>query len=122
MGGHARRLNDIYALQVLAAGTLDVPGPTVPPGVVFARPSPNPARGAVSLRFTLPSAATVTLAIYDASGRRVRELGSGAQPAGDHVIAWDLRDEAGRAVGAGLYFARLRTEGHQLTQRILALR
>jgi len=115
-------LNDIYALQVLAAGTLDVPGPTAPPGVVFARPSPNPARGAVSLRFTLPSAATVTLAIYDASGRRVRELGSGAQPAGNHVIAWDLRDEAGRAVGAGLYFARLRTEGHQLTQRILALR
>ena len=62
-------LNDIYALQVLAAGTLDVPGPTAPPGVVFARPSPNPAHGAVSLRFTLPSAATVTTDSSSGTGR-----------------------------------------------------
>lgn len=115
-------LNDIYALQVLEAGALDVPGPTAAPTVVFARPSPNPAREAVNLRFTLPHAATVSLAIYDAGGRRVRELGSGERSAGNHVISWDLRDEGGRAVGAGLYFARLGTEERELTQRILALR
>jgi len=115
-------LNDIYALQVLQAGTLGVPGPPEPPGVAFARPSPNPARGAVSLRYTLPRDAMVSLAIFDVGGRRVRQLSSGAQTAGEHVIAWDLRDDAGRNVGGGLYFVQLRTDGLQLTQKLLTLR
>jgi len=115
-------LNDIYALQILAAATLGVPGPTTPPAIAFAPPSPNPARGPVRLRFTLPRDAATSLAIYDASGRQMRDLGSGTQTAGEHVIAWDLRDEIGRVVPAGLYFARLKTQGHELTQRILALR
>jgi len=114
--------NDIYALQVLAAGTLGVPGATAPPEVEFARPNPNPARGAVSLRFSLPHEATVSLAIYDAGGRRVRTLDAGGRSAGEHVISWDLRDEAGRPVGAGLYFARFESEGRRLTQKIMALR
>jgi len=114
--------NDIYALQVLAAATLGVPGETAPPGVEFARPSPNPARGTVSLKFSLPHDASVSLAIYDAGGRRVRTLDAGTRPAGEHVISWDLRDEAGHAVGAGLYFARFESDGRRLTQRIMALR
>ena len=115
-------LNDIYALQVLQAGTLGVPGPPEPAGVAFAQPSPNPARGAVSLRYTLPRDATASLAIFDVGGRRVRLLSSGTQTAGEHVIAWDQRDDAGRNVGGGLYFARFEAEGRRLTQKIMALK
>jgi len=114
-------LNDIYALQVLQAGTLGVPGPPEPAGVAFAPPSPNPARGEVSLRYTLPRDATASLAIFDVGGRRVRLLSSGTQTAGEHVIAWDLRDDAGRKVGGGLYFAQLRTDERELTQKLLTL-
>jgi flagellar hook assembly protein FlgD len=91
-------------------------------GLTLSRRGPSPARGPVALSFTLPHAAAVQLAIYDLSGRHVRELSSGVRTAGEHVISWDLHDEAGRAVGAGLYFAQLRTEGHQLTQKIPTLR
>src|SRR5204862_5407104 len=102
---------DIYAIQGLQAGTVDVsPPPLVPGAIAFARPSPNPARGALTLRFTLPREAAVRLIVFDVNGRRVRELASGAQPAGEHAIAWDLRDQSGRAVGTGLYFARLEAE------------
>jgi flagellar hook assembly protein FlgD len=108
-------------MQLVAVQTTGVPdGP--PAGIALAAPSPNPALGTVTLRFTLPHEQSVSLAIYDASGRRVRELASGARPAGQHSLAWDLHDETGHAVGAGLYFARLETGGRVVTQRFSALR
>jgi len=112
---------DIFALQVLAAGTVDVPGPP-PSETMFDRPSPNPALGLLTLRFSLARETLVRLAIYDATGRRVRGLASGAQPAGEHALAWDLRDERGHAVRAGLYFARLDAEGRSFTQRLVTLK
>jgi flagellar hook capping protein FlgD len=115
-------LHDIYALQVLAAGTVSVPGPTGPAEISFARPSPNPARMQVTLRFALPREARVRLVIHDAGGRRVRELASGAQPAGEHARVWDFRDDAGHVVGAGIYFARLETDGRSMTRKVATLK
>jgi hypothetical protein len=115
-------VDDIYALQVLEAGTVDVPPPSPPAEIAFARPRPNPARGAVTLRFSLPREARVSLVIYDAGGRQVRELSSGTRPAGEHTLVWDLNDDAGRVAGTGLYFARLEVEGQAFTQKLAALR
>ena len=89
------------------------------PGFTFAPPSPNPASGAVTLRFALPSAATVSLAIYDVAGRRVRMIALGKRPEGKHALAWDLRDEAGSVAGSGIYFARLEVEGRVLTHKLV---
>lgn len=114
---------DIYAMQVTeAVVTLDAPPGSAPAGVTFAPPRPNPARGSMTLRFSLPREAHVRLAIYDVSGRRVRGLVSGPQPAGEHALTWDMRDDDGRVVGAGLYFARLETEGRIVTTKLTRLR
>lgn len=112
---------DIYALQVLEAGTVDVED-SAPSGITFARPIPNPTRDALTLRFALPREAEVRLAIYDLTGRRVRDLASGARPAGEHAIAWDLRNDRGDPVRAGLYFARLDVERDALTRKLMTLR
>ena len=103
------------------SGTTEVEG-ALPAQLALARPQPNPASGATTLGFALPRAGRVELAIYDASGRRVRLLASGEHAAGEHVLAWDLRDEAGRPVGAGLYFVRLESAGSTLTRRLATLR
>jgi hypothetical protein len=60
--------------------------------------SPNPSAGPA--RISGPAGTRVT--IYDLSGRRVREavLDTGG------AWAWDGRDEAGRELGPGIYFAR----------------
>jgi hypothetical protein len=113
--------NDVFAMQVLAAGTVDVPAPASA-GITFAPPSPNPASGPFALRFALQRQAHVRLAIYDAAGRRVRELASGDRPAGEHALVWDLRDEGGREVGAGIYFARLELERLVLMRTLVTLR
>ncbi len=115
-------LHDIYALQVLEAAIVGVPDRTEQEGIALARPNPNPARGRIALHFDLPRESSVRLAIYDAGGRRVRELASGTQGPGAHSVSWDLRDEAGHAVAAGLYFAQLEAEGRVVVRRFSALK
>ncbi|MCA9752129.1 MAG: T9SS type A sorting domain-containing protein, partial [Gemmatimonadetes bacterium] len=75
---------------------------------------PNPVVAATTIRFALGSPSPVSLEIYDAGGRKLRTLldGEAMTSAATHVVPWDGRDAAGRAVGSGVYFYRVRT-GHE---------
>ena len=53
----------------------------------------------------------VSLALYDVLGRRVRQLWQGPLGAGTHRFTWDGRDEAGKAVAAGVYLYRVEVDG-----------
>jgi len=66
------------------------------------------AGGTTTLRFGLATAGRASLAFHDASGRRIRELVADTLEAGEHAIAWDGRDESGRAAAPGLDFRALR--------------
>jgi hypothetical protein len=112
--------SDVYAQNVPANNTLEVPGPAVTAAVMLSA-SPNPAPGRTTLAFRLPESGAGELAILDAAGRRVRSLARGAFSSGDHREAWDGRDEGGRAVAAGLYFAQLRVDGRTLVSRRVVL-
>jgi len=75
---------------------------------------PNPSRGETTLRFALGGAAReLRLEIFDAGGRRVQTLSRQGLPAGELNLVWNGRDEAGRALPAGLYFTRLTADGLQ---------
>lgn len=41
---------------------------------------------------------------------------------GEHEIAWDHRDDAGRTVSTGIYFARLEVDGRVLTRKLATLK
>lgn len=73
---------------------------------------PNPARGMASLEFHLAKAAEISLAIYDAGGRLVRELASGAWASGTHRVFWNGRDGSGGWVRSGTYFYKLTVNGN----------
>ncbi|MFN8588988.1 MAG: FlgD immunoglobulin-like domain containing protein [Candidatus Eisenbacteria bacterium] len=88
----------------------------------FAGASPNPARGATQLSFVLARDAHVLLAVHDVHGRRVATLASGRFAPGTHALRWDGRDDAGRAVAAGLYFARFEGDGVADSQRVVWMR
>lgn len=83
---------------------------------------PNPARGALRAEFTLPVAGDAEVAVFDAQGRRVATLSSGALAAGVHDLAWRGIGDDGAPVAAGLYFVRLRAGGVQATRRVALLR
>jgi hypothetical protein len=79
----------------------------VPFGAIEAAPSPF--AQSTSIRFELARAGRAAVSVYDARGRRVRRLWNGERPAGSQSVSWDGRDDAGRAVASGLYWARLET-------------
>ena len=68
---------------------------------------PNPFNPQTRIRFDLADRERVQLCIYEPSGRKVRTLLDAALPAGPHALAWDGRDDTGRAVASGVYFTRL---------------
>ncbi len=73
------------------------------------RAFPNPASGATTISFSLAEAAWTSAVIFDAAGQLVRALGAGQMRAGGNSLLWDGRDDAGRDVTSGVYFARVTT-------------
>jgi hypothetical protein len=102
------------------------PGPSPAPAVSFlGRPLPNPA--GVLARLSLGIAADeagarVTLRVLDLAGRQVRTLLDAALPAGRHTVSWDLRDEGGRAVPAGVYLVQAQAERFATSRRVVVVR
>jgi flagellar hook assembly protein FlgD len=88
-------------------------------GLELAAPCPNPSAAATRLDFTLPSASSAELSVFDAVGRRVATLVQGDLPAGRHSASWDGHAAGGGQVAAGLYFARLATQQGTVSRRIV---
>lgn len=84
-------------------------------------PAPNPFRAQCQIACVLPTAGEVELALYDVTGRRVRDLSTKKGLAGFNRFLWDGRNDAGRTVGAGIYFVRLQHAAGQRTARVVRL-
>ncbi|MFB3906816.1 MAG: FlgD immunoglobulin-like domain containing protein [Candidatus Eisenbacteria bacterium] len=86
-------------------------------------PAPHPFRGAsTSLRFDIPKAGKVELAVFDATGRRVRTLRDETMQAGRHSEVWDGRNDRGHPVASGVYLLHLRWQDREATRRLIRLR
>ena len=73
---------------------------------------PNPFNPAVVLPLELATdAVEVSLTVYDVLGRQVRQVWQGPLRAGSHRFVWDGRDEAGKAVAAGVYIYQVEVDG-----------
>ena len=92
-----------------------------PTQVALAMAGDNPARAGARLRFALPTAQRVQLTVHDLAGRLVATLADGEYSPGWHDASFS-RASDGSAPGAGVYFARLRVNGQQFTQRIILVR
>ena len=86
------------------AGTLPI-ARSADPRPVALRAIPNPFTGAVTIRVAAGSGIRGVASVHDASGRRLRSLGS--FPEGGAEVVWDGHDEAGAIVPAGVYFVRV---------------
>ncbi|MXW79073.1 MAG: hypothetical protein F4Z57_08845 [Gemmatimonadetes bacterium] len=66
----------------------------------------------------LTGPASVEVALWDLSGRRVRQVYAGRDDVGAYERMWDGRDESGRLVPPGLYLYRVSVEAdHQTVQQ-----
>ncbi len=64
---------------------------------------PNPFAGEVALQCFFPGSSPSPIGIYDLCGRFIRTLAPGSRTG---ALTWNGQDDQGRAVPAGVYFAR----------------
>lgn len=83
---------------------------------------PNPFNPSTTIRYQLPVAAQVTVALYNARGQRIRMLVNGRQPAGEHSVVWDGRDAQNQLVSSGIYVYTLQAENRRLSRKLILLR
>ena len=83
---------------------------------------PSPCRGSARIRLVLDRDGAVDASVYDAGGRHVRSLAAGPLGPGEHDFVWDGRDAGGAALGSGVYFVHVETEGRRLDRRVLLVR
>jgi hypothetical protein len=84
--------------------------------------APNPFRQLTTISFDLAASGPVELSVYSVDGRRVRDLLHADRDAGQYQAAWDGRDDGGRPVAAGIYYARLSTAQGRFTRAIVFIK
>ena len=83
--------------------------------------APNPAGLGSRIRFALRQSGYTQLTVFDVTGRRVARLVDGPLSAGPHQTQWNARDDAGRALGSGVYLYELAQGGNRLTRRMVLI-
>jgi hypothetical protein len=78
------------------------------PHSVYLTISPNPTISKCLLNFGIPKGERISLSIYNILGARVKTIIANSILEGGHYLYdWRARDERGRRVSSGIYFARL---------------
>lgn len=78
--------------------------------------TPTISRDAISIEFDLLHPDRISLSVYDAAGRSVRNLARGDFTAGRHSLVWSGRSER---VPAGVYFVRLQTKRSAHSEKVI---
>ena len=83
---------------------------------------PNPFLPQTTIRFRLDESSPVSVDIFDASGRVVRNLISGeSRGAGMHFVTWDGSDNLGDRLPGGVYFYQVRAGDDSQARKVLML-
>ena len=77
-------------------------------------PKPNPASGRVVIPFTLGNTTSISIALFDAAGRKVQSIFDGTREAGHHEIAFEAN-----SLPVGTYFCRMSSGAMSATQDLI---
>lgn len=83
---------------------------------------PNPFNSAVTLRYSCPGSASISLTIYDLRGRAIRSFSRSNPGGGSGAFTWDGTDLQGAPVASGIYLCRIHAMNQTLTDKIVLLK
>lgn len=78
---------------------------------------PNPFNPVTNIKFDLPRASQIKLAIYNSIGQKVAELFNGELSAGTYKYSWDAGTFA-----SGIYFYRIESDNFVATKKLVLLK
>lgn len=116
-----------FACDTLSLDTSGIgPGAAGSGAAVSIGARPNPFGANIGLTYFVPGAAgqnvSVSVVVYDVTGREIRRLVEGLDRTGLRGIAWDGRDAGGRLVPGGIYFVRLTADAAAATAKVVLTR
>ena len=93
--------------------------PSLPEVFAMDAPWPNPVRQRATVRVALPEASELVVEVFDALGRRVRQLEDGDRAAGWHELALDAD-----GLASGVYLVRMTVDADRFiaTRRLTVVR
>lgn len=131
LAGNAANNNDLNTGDYIYTFSADIPeadvsgldpfGSTTRSAIELAV-TPHPLRVDAVLHLALAVEVHVGIALVDPLGREIRRLAGGTYAAGAHEIVWDGRDDLGREVPAGVYYAVVTAAGFRQSERIVVVR
>ena len=83
---------------------------------------PNPFNPSTTISFDLPSKSSVTLSIFNITGRKVATIVERQLPAGHHKFEWNGLDYSGHETASGIYFYKLESENFRAVKKMILLR
>lgn len=83
---------------------------------------PNPFNPSTTIAFSTPVSSVVNIELYNIRGQKVRNLHQGTLGSGSHKLVWDGKDDHGRTVGSGVYFARINADKHKQTVKMVLMK
>jgi len=104
-------LNRTYSTDVESGGEAR------PRDYLLTRNYPNPFNACATIEYTLSEPSTVSIDIYDISGRKLQSLFDGENPAGEHRVTWDAK-----GIVSGIYFCKITTGNMVGTQKMVLLK
>ncbi len=84
--------------------------------------SVTPIGSKIAVSYTLPCTEYAELAVYDAAGRKVKNLQVGKLETKSHSLLWEGIDDVNHICPAGVYFIRLTTENYTDVRKTILLR
>jgi hypothetical protein len=79
--------------------------------VALRQNSPNPFNPVTTIKYATSKPGHVTLRIYNVQGALVKTLADKHVDAGDHEVSWDGRNQSGKPVTSGVYYAKVFSAG-----------
>jgi hypothetical protein len=83
---------------------------------------PNPFNPTTTIRFALPTSASVRINIYNVAGQLVRTGVNEPYAAGFHQYVWNGTDNNGNRVASGVYFYEMKAGGFREVKKMVMLK
>ena len=83
---------------------------------------PNPFNPVTKLDYNLPLRSKVNISIYNVLGQEIKILVNGVKEYGYHTITWNGKDNLGREMASGVYFARITSQSFTKTRKMLLVK
>jgi len=109
--------DDFTTIKYSQTAGIETTSQIIPDKFILLQNFPNPFNASTMIRFGLPTAADVEIAIYNILGQKVATLVSAKQPPGKYEVQWDASGMA-----SGVYLYQLKASEYVKTRKLVYMK